>query len=230
MNTKIEWRVATPHQGRQWDGRAILPSISRRAVTKYSIIDGAEYKRRVAGHASYLATPKSLEGGQEDCGGPFFNAKGDGYSVDRIVRATINDGLQHILIINPNDGAMLDMKAYVREVMAEVQSELGQEVQWVAVIHKSDTITNPDNKHVHIIIRGLAGLDLPDSFIDHGFCYIAQRVATRHLGAMSAAEEAQANVNRERYRKRRETLSEMDRLGLSTEAKRAYARAYTKAA
>ena len=52
---------------------------------------------------------------------------------------------------------MADLRAFTRELMADVERDLGTRLDWVAVDH-----WNTDNPHVHVLVRGRAddGQDL----------------------------------------------------------------------
>ena len=53
-------------------------------------------------------------------------------------------------IISPEDAAALgDLKTFTRELMRDVESDLGTRLDWIAVDHR-----NTDNPHVHVLIRG----------------------------------------------------------------------------
>ena len=72
-------------------------------------------------------------------------------------------------IVSPEDGAELgDLKTFTRELMRDVERDLGTKLDWVAVDH-----WNTDNPHVHVLIRGRAddGQDLVISreYISRGF-------------------------------------------------------------
>ena len=55
----------------------------------------------------------------------------------------------HKIIVSPEYADRIDLKEHARELMEQVESDLGRNIEWVAVIHK-----NTDNAHVHIALRG----------------------------------------------------------------------------
>ena len=91
-------------------------------------------------------------------------------------------------IISPEDAAELgNLKTFTRELMRDVERDLGTTLDWVAVDH-----WNTDNPHVHVLIRGRAddGRDLVISreYISRGFRdRVAERV-TLELGPRSEQE------------------------------------------
>ena len=44
---------------------------------------------------------------------------------------------------------MTDLRAFTRELMKEVERDLGTGLDWVAVDH-----WNADNPHIHVLVRG----------------------------------------------------------------------------
>ena len=59
------------------------------------------------------------------------------------------DDKLHKIIVSPEYADRIDLKEHARELMEQVQTDLGRDIEWVAVIHK-----NTDNSHVHIALRG----------------------------------------------------------------------------
>ncbi|TPK95303.1 MULTISPECIES: VirD2 family relaxase/mobilization nuclease [unclassified Mesorhizobium] len=85
-------------------------------------------------------------------------------------------------IVSPEDAVqMADMKSFTRDLMAQVEKDLGTRLEWLAVDH-----WNTDNPHVHIILRGRAddGQDLVISrdYIKAGMRDRAQDLITQELG------------------------------------------------
>jgi type IV secretory pathway VirD2 relaxase len=61
-------------------------------------------------------------------------------------------------IVSPEDAAEItDLKAFIRDLAAQMEVDLGTKLDWVAVDH-----WNTDNPHVHLLVRGVAedGSDL----------------------------------------------------------------------
>src|SRR5262245_36438378 len=91
-------------------------------------------------------------------------------------------------IVSPEDAAQLnDLRTFTRELMADVERDLGTRLDWVATDH-----WNTDNPHVHVLIRGKAedGQDLVISraYISRGFRDRAAERATLELGPRSELE------------------------------------------
>jgi type IV secretory pathway VirD2 relaxase len=85
-------------------------------------------------------------------------------------------------IVRPDDAAeMTDLRAFTRELVADMERELGIKLDWIAVDHY-----NTDNPHVHLLIRRKAedGRDLVISrdCISRGIRARAQDRVTVELG------------------------------------------------
>ncbi len=91
-------------------------------------------------------------------------------------------------IVSPDDAAEMEsLRAFARELMADVERDLGTRLDWVAVDH-----WNTDNPHVHVLVRGRAedGQDLVISrdYISRGFSDRAAERVTLELGPRSEQE------------------------------------------
>jgi type IV secretory pathway VirD2 relaxase len=92
------------------------------------------------------------------------------------------DRHQFRLIVSPDDGAELaDLKPFIRDFMAKVESDLETKLDWVAVDHY-----NTGHPHTHIIIRGIddTGQDLimTKDYVSHGLRMRARELLTMELG------------------------------------------------
>ena len=92
------------------------------------------------------------------------------------------------IIISPEDGSQIgDLKCYTRELMAQVERDLGTRLEWVATDH-----WDTDNPHIHILLRGKdeAGEDLviAGDYIAYGIRHRAAELATRWLGPRTERE------------------------------------------
>ena len=103
-------------------------------------------------------------------------------------------------ILSPENGAEIELKAYARRFMREMELDLHTKLSWVAVTHH-----NTDNPHVHIIVRGVDedGQDLVISrdYISRGARIKAQELATRELGfrrEIDIAMERQRSITKGR--------------------------------
>jgi type IV secretory pathway VirD2 relaxase len=92
------------------------------------------------------------------------------------------DRHQFRLIVSPDDGAELaDLKPFIRDFMAKVESDLETKLDWVAVDHY-----NTGHPHTHIIIRGKDDRDqdliMTKDYVSHGLRLRARELLTMELG------------------------------------------------
>ena len=122
-----------------------------RSVVKHKYLKGKFCRSKAKAHVKYLEHrdgPDRPQGGRK-----FFSANEDGIS-GRQIRQEINSDsplVVHKLVLSPGvDG--VDMKAYTREVMSELERQKGLELNWRAVDHQ-----NTDHGHGHVLLYAPEG-------------------------------------------------------------------------
>ena len=98
------------------------------------------------------------------------------------------DRHQFRLIISPEDSHQItDLKRFSRDLVRQMEKELGTKLDWVAANHY-DTA----QPHIHMVIRGRRddGKDLvmPPDYITHGIRSQAQELVTMELGPINEFE------------------------------------------
>lgn len=93
-----------------------------------------------------------------------------------------DDRHQFRFIVAPEDGAELtDLKPFVRDLMRQMEADLGTRLEWVAADH-----FNTGHPHSHIVVRGKddrgADLVIARDYIAHGVRARASELVTRELG------------------------------------------------
>ena len=104
-------------------------------------------------------------------------------------------------MVSPEDGELLtDLKAYTRDLMAQMEGDLGTTLEWAALDHY-----NTDNPHIHITIRGIDGdgrdIVIDREYITFGLRARAQELSTLELGLQSELEiraKQHAEIDQER--------------------------------
>jgi type IV secretory pathway VirD2 relaxase len=105
-------------------------------------------------------------------------------------------------IVAPEDGDRLaDLRGFTRDVMSQMEADLGTKLDWVAVDH-----FNTGHPHSHVVIRGKddLGKDLiiAQDYITDGVRLRAQERATLELGPetdLELRQKLQAEVGAERF-------------------------------
>jgi type IV secretory pathway VirD2 relaxase len=106
------------------------------------------------------------------------------------------DRHQFRFIVSPDDAVeMGDLKAFTRQLMAQVERDLGTRLDWVAVDH-----WDTEHPHTHVVLRGAdeEGHDLviAREYIARGIRLRAAELATEWLGDRTQ-REIRAALNRE---------------------------------
>ncbi|RUW85436.1 VirD2 family relaxase/mobilization nuclease, partial [Mesorhizobium sp. M1E.F.Ca.ET.063.01.1.1] len=105
-------------------------------------------------------------------------------------------------IVSPEDAMdMADLKSFTRDLMKQMEKDLGTKLDWVASSH-----WNTDNPHIHVILRGRSddGQDLVISrdYIKEGMRARAADLVTQELGPRSDLEirrNLQRQIEAERW-------------------------------
>jgi type IV secretory pathway VirD2 relaxase len=134
--------------------------------------------------------------------GRLYGAETDAADGKAFTERGREDRHQFRFIIAPEDGDRLsDLRAFTREVMRQIEQDLGTPLDWVAVDH-----FNTGHPHSHVIVRGRdeLGKDLiiAQDYITDGVRLRAQERATLELGPESDRElraKLKAEVSAERF-------------------------------
>lgn len=153
---------------------------------------GVQFRSAPLGrHIAYLERDGVTRDGRD---ASMFDAGSD--AADRTAfAARCEDDRHHFrLIVSPEDAAELeDLRRFTRELMKQMERDLGTSLDWVAVDH-----WNTDNPHVHVLVRGVAadGTDLviDRTYVAEGIRGRASEIATLELGPRTERdiEKAQA--------------------------------------
>jgi type IV secretory pathway VirD2 relaxase len=165
-----------------------LRSTSRRVVMKARVVrhHGTRFRSApLPKHITYLKREGVTRDGAE---ARMFDANGDATD-ERAFAERCKDDRHHFrFIISPEDATELEsLRTFTRELMSDVERDLGSKLDWIAVDH-----WNTDNPHVHVLIRGRGedGKDLVISrdYISRGFRDRASERVTLELGPRSEHE------------------------------------------
>jgi len=162
-----------------------LGSRSRGVVIKARVVRHGGKAAPLGPHVAYLKREGVSRDGKA---GRLFDA--DAEQVDGKAFAERCDGDRHHFrfIVSPEDAPELaDLKAFTRDLMAEMSSDLGTRLDWVAVEH-----WNTEHPHIHVLVRGRSddGSDLVigREYISQGLRARAEQLATLELGPRSEQE------------------------------------------
>jgi type IV secretory pathway VirD2 relaxase len=165
-----------------------LRSPSRQVVIKARVVRHRGTKFRsapIAKHVSYLKRDGATRDGADAA---MFDARSD-QADERAFAGRVEEDRHHFrFIVSPEDAAeMQDLRAFTRELMTDVERDLGTRLDWIAVDH-----WNTDNPHIHVLVRGRSddGRDLVigRDYISRGFRERAAERVALELGPRSEHE------------------------------------------
>ncbi|MAM11208.1 MULTISPECIES: relaxase/mobilization nuclease domain-containing protein [Hyphomicrobiales] len=163
----------------------LLTGRSRIVVIKTRVVRHSARAAPLAAHLSYLRRDGVTRDGEK---ARLFGPEGDNVDA-RDFAARCEDDRHHFrFIVSPEDAVdMADLKDHARELMGQMEKDLGTKLDWVGVDH-----WNTDNPHIHIIVRGRTddGQDLVISrdYIKEGMRARAQDLVTQELGQRTDLE------------------------------------------
>ena len=152
---------------------------NRRVVVKARVIKMNAYGMGAAKlHLRYLDREGTARGeGREG----FFDREKTGMEREDLEAIREGEPHQFRLIVSPQDADRLDLTRYTRDLMEQVESDLGRPLDWKAINHY-----NTDNPHTHIVIHGLdqqgEAVFIDREYIANGIRNRASALATRELG------------------------------------------------
>jgi type IV secretory pathway VirD2 relaxase len=171
----------------------------RRVVVKARIVRLKVGSRAADVHIRYLQRDGTTRDGER---GRLYGADTDAADGKAFTERGREDRHQFRFIVAPEDGDRLsDLRDITRDVMLQMQEDLGTRLDWVAVDH-----FNTGHPHSHVIVRGRddQGKDLivAQDYITDGVRLRAQDLATLELGPETDRElraKLTAEVSAERF-------------------------------
>ncbi|MCR6629215.1 MAG: DUF3363 domain-containing protein [Magnetospirillum sp.] len=169
--------------GRDWSFRR--PGM-RRVVVKARFVRGAGQGGRAAAHLRYIQRDGTARDGLR---GQLYSATQDRADGDAFLDRGRDDRHQFRFIISPEDGADLaDLTGFTRDLMRQMEADLGTRLDWVAVNH-----FNTGHPHVHVVVAGRdeLGEDLVinGDYIAYGIRERASELVTLELGPETEVEQ-----------------------------------------
>lgn len=171
----------------------------RRVVVKTRFVQNAGRNGKAAAHLRYIQRDGTARDGER---GQLYSATEDRADGDAFLERGKEDRHQFRFIVSPEDGADLsDLKAHARDLMSQVEADLGTKLDWVAVNHY-----NTGHPHVHVIVNGqdeLGGdLVINGTYLANGIRERASELATLELGPVTEIEQHRklsAEIDQDRF-------------------------------
>jgi len=149
--------------------------------------------------------------------GRLYSATEDSVHRNAFEKAIQDDRHHFRFIVSPEEGHSIgDLQGFTRNLMAQMQKDLGTELDWVAVDH-----WDTDDPHTHILLRGKDSngddLVIAREYISHGMRERARALATEWLGPrseMEIRESLQREVTQERWTSLDQSILAAQRAGI----------------
>ena len=172
---------------------------SRRVVVKTRFVQNAGRNGKAAAHLRYIQRDGTARDGER---GQLYSAAEDRADGDAFLERGKEDRHQFRFIISPEDSPDLsDLKAHTRDLMSQVEADLGTKLDWVAVNHY-----NTGHPHVHVIVNGrdeLGGdLVINGDYLANGIRERANELTTLELGPVTEIEQHRklsAEIDQDRF-------------------------------
>lgn len=158
----------------------------RRVIVKARYVRNAGQNGRAGAHLRYVQRDGTSRDGER---GRLYSTGEDRADGDAFLERGREDRHQFRLIVSPEDGAELsDLTAHTRDLMRQVEADLGTRLDWVAVNHY-----NTGHPHAHVIIRGRDDLGenlvINGDYLANGIRERASELTTLELGRVSEIEQ-----------------------------------------
>ncbi len=174
------------------------PRLSRRCMVKAHYVPTARDGRLAnARHLNYL----EREGVETDGSpGRLYDASGP-VDASAFAEPLPGERRQFRFVVSPEDAHLIELGRFARELLAQMEADLGQPLIWAAVNHH-DT----EHPHVHVVVRGVdtdgRELRIPPRYIQNDMRARAQQLLTRELGLRTPADVARQRhreIDQERF-------------------------------
>ncbi|MGY3441287.1 relaxase/mobilization nuclease domain-containing protein [Bradyrhizobium sp. USDA 4473] len=160
----------------------LLTARSRLVTVKTRVVRHSGRGAPLGAHLTYLRREGVTRDGEK---ARLFGPETDEVDPNAFAARCQNDRHHFRFIVSPEDAPdMADLKGFARELVGQIEKDLGSKLDWVAVDH-----WNTQHPHVHILVRGVTddGQDLVISrdYIKEGMRARAQDLVTQELGLRS---------------------------------------------
>ena len=176
----------------------MLSARSRGAVIKARVVRQGGRNAPLGTHLNYLRRDGVTRDGEK---ARLFGPGGDDADPKAFAERCEEDRHHFRFIVSPDDALeMSDLKSFTRELVGQMEKDLGTRLDWVAVDH-----WNTEHPHVHLIVRGVRddgeNLVISRDYIKEGMRDRARDLITQELGPRTDQEirrtlERQVEVER----------------------------------
>lgn len=163
----------------------LITARSRGAVVKARVVRHTGRGAPLATHLNYLRRDGVTRDGEK---ARLFGPGRDDAAPKEFAARCEEDRHHFRFIVSPDDAVeMSDLKRFTRELVGQMETDLGTKLDWVAVDH-----WNTEHPHVHLIVRGVRddgeNLVISRDYIKEGMRDRARDLITQELGPRTDRE------------------------------------------
>ncbi|RAI36670.1 relaxase/mobilization nuclease domain-containing protein [Rhodoplanes serenus] len=157
----------------------LITARSRGAVVKARVVRHSGRGAPLATHLNYLRREGVTRDGEK---ARLFGPGTDDADPKAFAEKCEDDRHHFRFIVSPDDAVeMSDLKTFARDLVGQMEKDLGTKLEWVAVDH-----WNTEHPHVHLIVRGVRddgeNLVISRDYIKEGMRDRARDLITQELG------------------------------------------------
>jgi type IV secretory pathway VirD2 relaxase len=157
----------------------LITSRSRGAVVKARVVRHGGRNAPLATHLNYLRREGVTRDGEK---ARLFGPGADDTDPKAFAERCEDDRHHFRFIVSPDDAVeMSDLKTFARDLVGQMEKDLGTKLDWVAVDH-----WNTEHPHVHLIVRGVRedgeNLVISRDYIKEGMRDRARDLITQEIG------------------------------------------------
>lgn len=157
----------------------LLTARSRDAVIKARVVRMNLRGGNLPTHLAYLRREGVTQDGEK---AKLFGPETDHADAETFAERCKDDRHHFRFIVSPDDAVkMADLRAFTRDLVGQMERDLGTRLDWVAVDH-----WNTEHPHVHLIVRGMRddgeNLVISRDYISEGMRDRARDLITQELG------------------------------------------------
>ena len=189
----------TSNRGAGGKGKSTRPYHQRCAIRVTYL------KNRIRGqwraHGRYLARESATF--DSDAKAVGFNLENSGVDIARQLENWQRNGDELLwkLIVSPEFGDRVDLSRLTRDLIKQMEKDLGTDLEWAAVEHH-----NTEHPHVHMVVRGIrsdgGSLRLSRDYVQQGIRSVVEDLCTRQLGyrtELDAIESERREITEKRF-------------------------------
>ncbi len=156
-----------------------ITSRSRGAVVKARVVRHSGRNASLATHLNYLRRDGVTRDGEK---ARLFGPDTENADPKAFAERCGEDRHHFRFIVSPDDAVeMADLKSFTRDLVRQMQKDLGAQLDWVGVAH-----WNTEHPHVHLIVRGVRddgeNLVISRDYIREGMRDRVRNLITEELG------------------------------------------------